>query len=559
VWQLQTATRRFWRSAAYQHVLIVAATLISVCVTGYYFGTFDQAIHIPFLKKYANPALYPNDPFFDMRFAHYSYFWFFFEPLYRLGLLESSMFVVYLATIYFTFWVLWRLSITLFDSELAAMITIVGFTLPHLGFAGFSTIEFSLLNRTFILPFLLLALDLYLRRCYWCAFLLIGLAYDLHVISANFALCMVLLDSALQWRRVGWRNIAGGLAIFVVAASPVLLWKLSGSPIDFSARWEWFSIISRGMLYGLFYLFAPYPQILFGTACGLSSIALFFLMRRYAPAADLGRTVKHFVYAVLLILAMQIATAAWYPATIVIQSQVIRAGLFITIFAYLYSANYIAQRRRSGDLDSFDCGLLVAALALSIFPFLFLFAWLAEQRIATLFRRRLMIATLALAIFVGTLIAIYQAGLWRPGINMVAQRSPWYDVQAWARDHTPSDTIFITPPQIWWFYDLEWRVVSERSTVVTLSELLEAAFSPEYIATWKPRFEALAPGALEQFRGDVFENTQITARAFYQLSSDDLRRIGNTYHASYLVVEKPHRYDFPIVYQNAGFVVYRLR
>jgi hypothetical protein len=282
-------------------------------------------------------------------------------------------------------------------------------------------------------------------------------------------------------------------------------------------------------------------------------------MRRYAPVSDLGRTVTHFVYAALLILAMQVVTAAWYPATIVIQSQVIRAGLFITIFAYLYSANYIAQRRRSGDLDSFDCGLLVAALALSIFPFLFLFTWLAEQRIATIFRRRLMIATLALAIFVGTLIAVYHAGLWRPGINMFAQRSPWYDVQAWARDHTPSDAIFITPPQIWWFYDLEWRVVSERSTVVTLSELLEAAFSPEYIATWKPRFEALAPGALEQFRGDVFENTQITARAFYQLSSDDLRRIGNTYHASYLVVEKPHRYDFPIVYQNAGFVVYRLR
>jgi hypothetical protein len=558
VWRIQTTGHRFSRSTSYPYLLFAAATLISIIFMGYHFGTFDQAIHIPFLKKYADPSLYPNDPFFDMRLMHYSYFWFFFQPFYRLGILEMSMFVVYGGTIYFTFWTLWRLSMTLFDNTLAALLSIVGFTLPHIGFAGFSTIEFSLLNRTFVLPFLLLALDLYLRRRYLWAFLLLGLMYNLHVISVNFALGMVLFDCALQFRRVGWRNIVFGMAGFVVAALPVLIWKMDGSPVDFSVQPEWFDIITRGMLYSLFYLIAPYPQVLLVTLCGISTIALFFLARRQAPSPRHDQSATNFVYAAILILVVEIITAHWYPATIIVQSQIMRAGLFIIIFSYLYFANYIAQRFQSGELKGFDFALLVTAMILSIVPFILLIVWFMERFIASARWRRLAAAIAVPAMFAGTMLGVYQARLWGPGIHIFAQRSPWYDTQAWARDHTPKEAVFITPPQLWWFYDLEWRVVSERSTVVTLSELLEAAFSPEYIARWKPRFEALAPGALAQFRGDVFTNTQITARAFYSLSSDDLQRRAREYGASYLVVEKPHHYDFPAVYENEGFVVYDL-
>jgi hypothetical protein len=559
MWRLQTTAYRFGRSTSYHRLLLAVATLISISFIGYHFGTFDQAIHIPFLKKYADPTLYPNDPFFDLRLTHYSYFWFFFLPFYRLGVLEPTMFVVYLAAIYTTFWALWRLSITLFGNQLAALISVIGFILPHIGFAGFSTIEFSLLNRTFVLPFLLLALDLYLRRRYVLAFLLLGLMYNIHVISVNFVLGMLLLDCALQFRRVGWRNIVLGMIVFVVAALPVLIWKMQGPPVDFGAHWEWFSIISRGMLYSLFFLLAPYPQVLLVTACGVSTVALFFLARRYAPSPSHDRTVTNFVWAALLILAVQELTAHWYPATIVVQSQIIRAGVFIIIFAYLYCAHAIAKRYQSGASGRLDFVLLVGALALSIVPFVLLVVWSFERLIASVRWRRLATALIVPATFLGTLVGVYQARLWQPGVYIFAQRSPWYDVQGWARDHTARDAVFITPPQIWWFYDLEWRVVSERSTVVTLSELLEAAFSPEYIGRWKPRFEALAPGALDQFQGDVYTNIGITARAFYSLSSDDLRRIAHQYGASYLVVEKPHRYSFPIVYENDGFTVYDLR
>jgi len=86
--------------------------------------------------------------------------------------------------------------------------------------------------------------------------------------------------------------------------------------------------------------------------------------------------------------------------------------------------------------------------------------------------------------------------------------------------------------------------------------LIDIVYSPEYLETWRPRFEALAPGALSQFRGDFFENQAITARSFYNLSSADLQRIARKYGAEYLVMERPNVRDFPVVYENGRFILY---
>ena len=206
-----------------RHLLFALATIATVLFVGYYFGTFDQTIHIPFLKKYANPTLFPNDPFLELRFQHYSYFWRFFEPFYRLGVLEVAVFVVHVAVVYGTYWSLWDLSQTLFASSLAGLITVMGFSYPHIGFAGFPVIEFSLLNRTFVLPFLLLAINLFLRRRYVLAFFIIGLMYNLHVISVQFVLAMFLLDGLVEFRRIGWRTLVmPGCVPGVGAACPGL-------------------------------------------------------------------------------------------------------------------------------------------------------------------------------------------------------------------------------------------------------------------------------------------------------------------------------------------------
>jgi uncharacterized protein DUF6798 len=555
---LTTLSERFAKSPLLRHLLFLAATCCTIAFLGYYFGTFDQIIHIPFLKKGVNPSLYPNDPFFALRAQHYSYFWFLFWPFDRLGVLEVAMFVVHLLATYATFWALWALSDTLFQNPLANLFTVVLFAFPHIGFAGFPIFEFSLLNRTFVLPFLLWAITLYLRRRYLFAFLLVGLTYNLHLISANFVLAMFLFDGLLQFRAFGWRRLLLGMTAFVAGALPVLIWKLNGPPTDLSLRPEWLDLVSRSVLLNVYELFSLYPQVVLGTLSGAGALAIFFVARRRAPSAQHDRTLTNFVYAILLILAAQFVTTHWLPVAILIQLQIIRVGVFALLFGYLYCANGLAALYQSGTLGRFDFRVLAVAAVASAFPVILVIVW-TLQRVIRSARWRPWLATGALVVmYLGSAGLALHYRVWRPGIHIFPEQTAWHAAQLWARDHTPTEAVFISPPYLWWFYQSEWRVLSERGTVVTLSELIDAAFTPDYLTTWMPRFEAVAPGALARFKGDIFENLAITEQAYYSLSADDFRRIGQQYGASYLVVEKPNQRDLDVCYENEQYTIYAL-
>ncbi|MBN1886510.1 MAG: hypothetical protein JW850_00915 [Thermoflexales bacterium] len=554
---LQSLSDQLARSALKRHALFLAAACCTILFIGYHFGTFDQAVHIPFLKKYADPSLFPGDPFFEMRFKHYSYFWYPFIFLYKLGALEVSMFLVHVLATYLTFWGLWALSDALFHNPLASLLGILAFVFPHVGFAGFPVLEFSLLNRTFVFPFLLWAITLYLRRRYLAAFALLGALFNLHVVSVNFVMAMLLLDSVLQIRAIGWKNLLGGLGLFVLFASPVLVWR-AGAPPTPALQADWFTIVSRAFFYNLFYLLGPYPHIVMGTLSGVGAFALFGIARHYAPLPASDRAVTNFMYAILLILAVQIITANWIHITLIQQLQIIRAGIFALLFAYLYFAHYLARQYQAGALRGGDFGWLVASLLGTVLTLVPLAAWALHRRIASARWRQGALAALLVAFGVLTLWLSAQYGLWSPGLHIFGPRNAWIEVQAWARDNTPKDALFVTPPHRWSFYDSGWHVFSERSTVVTLADLLEIALVPDNIDVWNERFEQLAPGALSRFGGDFFENMRITAEAFYSLTPGELLRIASRYGATYLVVEKPHSHALPLVYENDHYLVYKL-
>jgi hypothetical protein len=555
-------------------LFLFAVSLLAILTLGYHVGTFDQAIHIPFLKKYVDNTLFPNDPFFDLRYQHFSYFWFFFQPLYWLDLqlhplvqqpylLWWGMFAAHVLATYLTFWAVWKLADLLFKNPLTNVLAVLAFIVPHLGFAGFPVIEFSLLNRTFVLPFLLWAIIFFLRRRYLLSFALMGLMYNLHVISVNFALAMILFACMVEFRRVGWRNILAGMTVFVVCALPVLIWKGKSSPIDLTPDFVWFDIISRGTLYNLFFMIAPYFHILVITACGLGALALFFVARWRRPSSGYHYTVTLFIVAVIIILVVEAVTAQWLPLRIIVQSQIIRAGLFALIFGYLYFANYIVTRWEAGELSRFDGVMLAGTFIASPLSFVPLIILGFQRLIKSASATKILSGLTVLVTAVATLVVGLSYNLFGPGIYIYPHETPWYQAQLWAKDNTPKDTWFITPPEIWSFYDSEWRVFSERSTVATHSELLEAAFAPHYVSYWLARFNDLAPGAFDKFRGNFFDNQKITAQAFYQLSTADFQRLAVKYNASYLVLEKPNRRDLPVCYggtdaENPSYIIYAL-
>lgn len=554
---LTRLAERWAASAAWRHASYLAAALAAISLIGYHVGTFDQSIHLPFLKQAADSGLYPGDAFLALRAQHTSYFWLLFLPVYRAGLLEPAMFAAHLLATYLTFWAAATLSETLGGRPLGRLLTVIVLVFPHVGLRGSPLLEFSLLNRTFVLPFLIWALVLYLRGRTWPAFALLGGLYNLHAISVSFALAMLVWDHLLTLRRRGWRSLAGGLALFGAAAAPVLLWRSAAAPLDLSVRWEWFTVLTQSLFAHMFYMLAPQVHVLITSLCGASVFAIFWLARREGLAPAPQPAVTHFVTAALIVLGVEAVTAQWLPVTAIIELQIIRVTQLVLLLAYVTAAHWLAVRYEAGQLRGTDLGALAGVLLAAPLPLIPL--WVGGVwRVLAPARRAALAGGLGAILSAGALGLFAGYGAWSPGIHIWPVETAWYRAQAWARENTPREAVFITPPQRWGFFEPEWRVFSERSTVASLSEVLEMAFAPDYLAVWRPRFEAVAPGALARFRGDFFQNQQITAAAFYRLTPAELRALARRYHADYLVLEKPHSFPGRPLYENEAFVIYAL-
>ncbi|HEY9075941.1 MAG TPA: DUF6798 domain-containing protein [Anaerolineaceae bacterium] len=542
-----------------RHLVFVLGACVAVLLSGYHFGTFDQIVHISFLKKFADPHLYPNDPFMDLRQFHTSYFWFLFLPFYRLGILEPILFCVHLAATYITYWMFWNLCDTLFHHPLTNLIAILALTFPHIGFPGFQMIEFSLLNRTFVLPFLLLAMNLYLRKKKLLAFAILGILYNLHALSVHFVLAMFLWDGVLRIREKESRAATlAGVAIFLVGALPVFLWLSDRASIDFSLRPDLLHAVSSATMLNIFYIIAPSPFILLDTLNGLGTLLCFTISRRRYPA-DMQQVLDHFVGAIGIILLVEVITTYLLPVTVIIQSQIARVGVFLQIFGYIYFSHLTAREIETARLPRWVLSL-IAGIFITYFSALpALLLWGVRRKLGS----RRLIHGILLAALLGllsaTIVVGRQAGYWSPGLHIYGPVTSWEDAQRWAQQNTPVEARFITPPHIYGMYTSDWRVFSERSPVVTIPELMEVIFAPQYLPDWLERLDALAPGASAQFNGNSADTVKFVREAFYANSPGNFRKLAKDYQAQYLVIEKPHIQPFKVVYENEDYLIYDLR
>jgi hypothetical protein len=259
-----------------------------------------------------------------------------------------------------------------------------------------------------------------------------------------------------------------------------------------------------------------------------------------------------------IFLGVQLITGLFYPFTIVQQLQIIRAGTFGAIFGYLFFANHLVGAVQQQEMDArtfASQGFVLVAAPSALFSLLL---WYLQKRWA--FGRahhRLVIGAVSLL----TLACVPVLVAWRimlPGIYIDPRHTPWVETQLWAKQNTRKEAIFLTPPNHLNPVEPDWRVLSERQSLASLSDLLEVALAPEYLPIWRERFETLAPGAISKFNGNYFDSIRIAGEAYDSLSDQQLLDAACKYRASFAVVQKPRRRDLPVVHENEGFVVYDL-
>jgi len=270
------------------------------------------------------------------------------------------------------------------------------------------------------------------------------------------------------------------------------------------------------------------------------------------------KTVQLFFIGVTFVLLLQLFSSYIYPVTILIQAQIIRVGAFLLLFSYLYFLHLLVSRFERKQIDSKTFLFFSIAAIFIPAPFIFfLLVYFFKGEVPN-FIRNLSYFLIVILLFI-TFVITYTQNLWLQGMYIYPRKTPLYKAQLWAKQNTPKNATFLVPPYLWDFYDVEWRVISERSAFVTLSELLEAAFEPNYINSWISRFDIVAPGARTQFHGDFFANKKITRDAFIQLSEQQIKEIAQKNSLRYLVTETGvPRYTFPIIYSNSGFIIYAL-
>ena len=539
-------------------LLFFGLTVLAILINGYHFGTFDQVFHIPFFKAYQDPTLYPNDPFLQLKDYHFSYFWSLFIPAYRAGFFEPALFVVHVLVTFATFWAFWKLCETMFHNPTANVVMTLALAFPHLGFPGFQIIEFSLLNRTFAIPFLLWAINLYLRKRFFWSALLIGLMFNIHLVYTAFVIALIGMDLLLNFKRLDWKRLIPAFLIFGLLFTPMFVQKQGVAPgLDFKLRPGLSKLESSATLYTVYYPIGRQPYVLISTLQGIACAAIILLTMKHSPGPQTDKPMRSFLIAIAIVITIGSLSAWFLPVTFIIQFQMIRIGVFLLYFAYLYLAYLVAVTLENKHHQFWFKLLLVFTTIAVIFPVIPLVVWLLRKTKLRFISRTATITAIVLmaGLEIGGATA---ADLFSPGIHIYGLKSDWRSAQDWARENTPKDTMFITPPYIFWHYESDWRVFSERGTVVTICESMELHYNPVFASTYVTRMNDIAPGAIEKFNGNYYDTFRFTQEAFETLNDTDFADLGQKYGVDYLVLPNTNSSEFPLVYQNPTYSIYQL-
>ncbi len=125
---------------------------------------------------------------------------------------------------------------------------------------------------------------------------------------------------------------------------------------------------------------------------------------------------------------------------------------------------------------------------------------------------------------------------------------PWVQTQTWAAEHTPADSLFLTPIQPGGF-----RLHSQRAVVGEWRDGTQLYFSSQFAPIWWDRMRDLQPGILTDFSGKTLLSR---GRSLASLSDEALVALATKYGATHIVLPKKPERQLPVLYANLNYAVY---
>jgi len=537
--------------------LLVACTAVSiVSVNQYRYGVWDHAIMVPFVKEFVNAELYPGDYLFTVDRYYYTLFW------KGIGLLARSsgadlpalFFACYASALFATFGAFFLLARALFGRwEIASLACcLLVFSKKSLG--DVSTIESILLTRSVALPILLMSLYCCVRGRLIRASLLAGVGFLIHPLSAGYVAAMLFLALLRDIREGGVRRMLTACGVFLVSASPVLVWKALSSPPSFqllTADPEWMRLLRLRSSPAIFPSAWPGREFIEAAFAALLFVAL---LGRELRGRN-RRTIVSFSLAVAILCVLGTVCAEVLPVPAVFTLQPIRSFQYVIYFAVLvYAAFLFRLLDRGGPAFPLLAGAaLSAALLYDAHAGEYAVAACAAVAVAVVLARSAFagrVPQTALAPVLGAALLFAGAIGSPPARDFTirsAQDPAWLDVQRWARSHTSRTDVFIVPPRMEGF-----RVESERSIYADWKDGTMMNFDPAFGREWGRRMNRLGVASRSSLENCP---ARLDAEDLMSIAREDLGSFDRVF-----VVEgaAAARNDLPLVYRNTRFGVWAI-
>ena len=410
--------------------IVLALSLLAIAhvlLTGYQLGVGNQTIQVAFLRHASDPALFANDAMVQATYGDYAT-WFFklVSPLTHVASVPTLYFVLHLLTTFGVLGAAYFLSWSAFRDRLAAVLAVgLLFAGHHRALAGDELFSLGFTHTFFVLPLAMLAMALLYRRQVVSAFLVAGLLFNLHALTAAYLLAMFSLWALLEWRSAGWKRVLAAFGLWLLAAAPTLILTLAHRQ-HFDADWirvTWIRSADH-----------TFPSTWW--QAGDSSIPRFLLivalgalaMSWKTSAASIHRQTLHFTTAIVALFALGYLFSEIAPWPTAMRIQFFRSSRLLLVLALMYCAFGVARGiqpflafRRSGRqaiLEGVSALVTLACIALP--PLVSYLPWaLLLATITALITSRLawwQAAASAIALLV-TLLAVRHIDFAVPGLN----------------------------------------------------------------------------------------------------------------------------------------------
>jgi len=565
--QNKTANQSDWKNRMGIGLMILIFSAISVLSIHPYKPV--NAEKLVFIKTSVDNSLYSDDYLLREKQYYYTCFDKIFAATVRtFGIdIPVLLFVSYSVSICATFLGIYLIAVRLFGKTEVGMLSLFFFLFANkASLPGVSVLGTVFTERTAALPMLLFAMYFFLQKKYLHSYLLQGLAFLLHPLSASYVVAMLFVSSVFNIRQTGIRTFLMCLGLFLILISPMLIWKLLNSPGTLNmlhADSEWLELLRLRSAHHIF------PFSWDGKDFLREGILLltFLITWKYKPAPDHQRVILCSAVTIFLMWIAGTIFTEFLPLPIVIQFQLFRSSSWLIYFTVIYFANYFLRSMR--EEKNIFARLMIVFVSIGIFygpSHRWLYNYMTFSVISGLLiccdfphRRNISLTQFGAGLTTVTLV-LGSAYLIRDGFDFSRydgqREKEWVSVQIWARTHTDPEDMFIVPPNISGFRD-----ESERAIYGDWKDGTQMFFNPAFGYEWIRRMKAL--GYREDMPVRSFENLDKLGEGFEDLSESDFLRIGDEIRADdreiFLVMTRERgSLNFPELYRNEKFTVYKV-